>query len=177
MRAKLLLTLVVADHDGEIQARFEMCGNGRPGSNASGVSTGKYGLVEVGSACRSLLLVQVRVIEHLDARSRQCAASALAPALRCASTSSFFTSRRMATSCADGLIPSGPVSASPLHLRQQPGHPDHEELVQVGADNRQELHALQQWICGVSCLLEYTLLKSKQAQFAIDVQGRFVERR
>ena len=35
---------------------------------------------------------------------------------------------------------------SGVHLGQQPGHPDHEELVQIGAENRQELNPFQQRI-------------------------------
>ena len=75
----------------------------------------------------------------------------------------------MATSCADGLIPSGPASAEPgIDLSNQAGHADHEELVQVGAQDREELHALQKWVRFVLRFLENAVLKGEQAEFAIE---------
>ena len=57
-----------------------------------------------------------------------------------------------------------PVGAGGLHLRVQltvqPPNPDHEEFVQVGGEDGQKLHPLQQRVGGVLCLLQHALVKA-----------------
>ena len=50
----------------------------------------------------------------------------------------------------------------------QPGHPDHEELVEVGREDRQELRALQQRKVCVLGELEHALVERQPTQLAID---------
>ena len=62
-----------------------------------------------------------------------------------------------------------------IQLRIQAGHPDHEELVQVGTDDGQEFDAFEQRIGGVPRLFQHAPLKAQQAEFAVDVETRVVE--
>ena len=53
-------------------------------------------------------------------------------------------------------------------LFAQARHPDHEKLVQVRAEDRQKLDALEQRIAGVLGLFENTLVEIQPTQFAVD---------
>ena len=56
-----------------------------------------------------------------------------------------FTSRRIATSCALGTHAVGPeLGNAGVHLRREAGHADHEELVQIRADDGEKLDALEE---------------------------------
>jgi hypothetical protein len=55
------------------------------------------------------------------------------------------------------------------------GHTDHEELVQIGIKDRQELHALEQRFTGVLRLGQHPLVEFEPAEFAIDVERRVLE--
>ena len=61
-------------------------------------------------------------------------------------------------------------------LLVQRGDSDHEELVQIRAHDGQELGPLQQLVVLVLRLLQHALLKLQQAQFAIVVERRIVQR-
>ena len=50
----------------------------------------------------------------------------------------------------------------------QPGHPHHEELVEVGREDRQELGAFQQRQVRVLGQFEDSLVERQPAQFAVD---------
>jgi len=54
------------------------------------------------------------------------------------------------------------------------GDPDHIELVEIRAENREKLDALEQRISGVERLVENPGVEREPAQFAIDVKGRIV---
>ena len=53
-------------------------------------------------------------------------------------------------------------------LLAQPGHADHEELVQVRREDRQELHPLQQRIVRVLGLFQHARVELQPAQLAVD---------
>src|SRR5690606_2978712 len=55
-------------------------------------------------------------------------------------------------------------------LRQAP-HPDHEELIEISAGDREELQPFQRRVLGACRLVEYTLIELQPRQFAIDVFG------
>jgi len=57
-------------------------------------------------------------------------------------------------------------------LSAQSRHPHHEELVQVGAEDGKEFHALEQPVARVERLVEHTGVELEPAQLAIYVQGR-----
>ena len=48
-----------------------------------------------------------------------------------------------------------------IQLRIQAGHADHEELIQVGADDGQELDAFEQRIGGILRLFQHAPLKTQ----------------
>jgi hypothetical protein len=58
------------------------------------------------------------------------------------------------------------------HPAHQPGHPDHEELVQVGREDGEEPHAFQQRDRFVLGELEYALVESEPAFLPIQVPFR-----
>ena len=62
-----------------------------------------------------------------------------------------------------------------VELRLEAGHPDHEELIQVRADDGQEPGALQQGIGRVLGLLQHAPLEVEQGQLAIHVELRIVQ--
>ena len=62
-----------------------------------------------------------------------------------------------------------------LHLAHQARYPHHKKLVEVGAQDGQELHALQQRIPVVLGLFQNAPLKSQQAELPIDVEARIVQ--
>ena len=55
------------------------------------------------------------------------------------------------------------------HPAYQPGHPDHEELVQVGGENGEEAHALQQRDRLVFGEFEHALVESEPALLTVEV--------
>ncbi len=54
-------------------------------------------------------------------------------------------------------------------------HTDHEELIQVGTDDRQEFHPFQERMALVACFFQHPLIELKPAQLAIDIE-RGIER-
>ena len=62
------------------------------------------------------------------------------------------------------------IHRSGIHLGCQSGHTHHEELVQVGAKDRQKLHPLQQRIGFVFSLFQHTALEGQQAQFTVQIE-------
>ena len=62
-----------------------------------------------------------------------------------------------------------------IQLSIEAGHPDHEELIQIGADDGEEFDALQKRIGSVPRLFQHAPLKTQQAEFAVDVETRIVE--
>ena len=60
-------------------------------------------------------------------------------------------------------------------LPQQRRHPDHEELVQVGRDDGEELHPLEQRVAFVLGLQQDALVELQPAQLAVDEQRRVLE--
>ncbi|OEI67462.1 hypothetical protein Cus16_2897 [Curtobacterium sp. ER1/6] len=54
----------------------------------------------------------------------------------------------------------------------QPGHPDHEELVEVRREDRQEVRALEERLRAVLTELEHALVEAQPAQLAVEVAVR-----
>ena len=55
-------------------------------------------------------------------------------------------------------------------LLHQAGDAHHEELVEVRAEDREELDPFQKRVLLVPCLVEHTALELQQAQLAVDEQ-------
>src|SRR5262245_58679375 len=60
-------------------------------------------------------------------------------------------------------------------LLQRRRHANHEELVEIAADDRKEFHALEQRMCVVGRLCQDALVEFQPAQFAVDVERRVLE--
>ena len=60
-------------------------------------------------------------------------------------------------------------------LLDQPGHPHHEELVKVRAENRQKFNPFEQRIGRILCLLQHSCLKFQQTQLTIEVEPRIIQ--
>ena len=63
------------------------------------------------------------------------------------------------------------VDDAGIHLLDEAGHADLEELVQVGADDGEELEPLQEWMVGVPGLLEHAAVEGQPAQLAVEKQS------
>ena len=71
----------------------------------------------------------------------------------------------------EGVLPVGGNVLDPgPDLLQQRRDPHHEELVEIGADDGEELHPLEQGVVGVVGLREHALVELEPAQFAVQVQ-------
>jgi hypothetical protein len=66
------------------------------------------------------------------------------------------------------------LEARALALAQR-RHPDHEELVQVRADDREKLDALEQRMVIRDRLIEHALVEFEPAKFPVGVQRRIVK--
>ena len=65
-----------------------------------------------------------------------------------------------------------PCEAPPIgrrggHAVFERSHPDHEELVEVGADDAQEAQPLQQWHLRAQCLIEDAPVELHPAQLPV----------
>ena len=74
-------------------------------------------------------------------------------------------------------VGAGAAGDAGLHLLLQAADADHEELIQVGAEDRQELEPFQERHLGVLGLLQHPAVEFQPAQFAVDVQRRVVQGR
>ena len=121
---------------------------------------------------RLLLVVQLRRPEQSDAFFRQRRADRFVPAaiLR---GDQFLRALRDPLQLGDraqtvgGIILRGAVAE---RLLPQPGHANHEKLVEVRAENRQELHPLQQRSLLILRLLQHAGVELQPAQLAVDEQ-------
>ena len=77
--------------------------------------------------------------------------------------------RRRAHPVGTGLAGAG------IGLSDQSGYPDHEEFVQVRAQDREELDTLQKRVVRVFRLLQDAALEREQCEFPVDVQRRLME--
>ena len=153
------------------------CGNGWPGSMASGVSTGK--ISRRNTSCRCLRSASVRSLRPrmtMPSRSRAGSTSSSRQAILRRRPSGA-TTWPMRSSCSRGGMRSAPEpnGDAGLHLLLQAADADHEELVEVGAEDGQELEPLQQRHLRVLGLLQHAAVELQPAQLAVDVQGRIVK--
>ena len=64
---------------------------------------------------------------------------------------------------------------SGFDLSNESGHADHEELVQVRAEDGEELQSFQKRIRFILRFIQNPVLKREQAEFAIDIERPIVE--
>ena len=163
--------------DGQVERLVQQVRERVAGSMASGVSTGKISrrnssrrclrsssVRSLGAADDDALSLQGR--QHLvDAGTRYCSATS--------------SRTRLARSCraARGRHPVGPGADrdAGLHLLLQAADADHEELVEVRAEDGEELEPFQQRHGRVLRLFQDAAVELQPAQLAVDVQGGIVE--
>jgi hypothetical protein len=63
------------------------------------------------------------------------------------------------------------------HLLLEHGDANHEELVEVGADNGEKLDALEERVAAIARLIEHPLVELQPAELAIDKEVRGIEGR
>ena len=56
------------------------------------------------------------------------------------------------------------------------GNTDHEEFVEVRAENGEELDAFEERVCGVVGFFEDAALEAEEAEFAVDEEAAVIER-
>ena len=62
-------------------------------------------------------------------------------------------------------------------MSNESGHADHEELVEVGSQDGEELQTFQKGIRFILRFIQNPVLESEQAEFAIDIERPIVESR
>ena len=68
------------------------------------------------------------------------------------------------------------VDAARLVLAPQAGHPDLEELVQVGREDREELHALQERVARVASLVQDARVELDPGELAVEDRTLLIAR-
>jgi len=76
----------------------------------------------------------------------------------------------------DGAAVDAEIGAAGAELLLERGHAHHEELVEIGADDGEELDALEQFVAAVARLFEHAALEFEQAELAVDIERGIVER-
>ena len=172
----LLAGRVAHDHTARLRLRLEMCGKGRPGSNASGVSTGKHLGLEVGAQPVRSSWSSCGVVQEVDARGGQRRHDLLVEVAPLLLTASAALRARIAASCSrGGHAVGGRGGHAGGDLVLQPRNPDHEELVQVGAEDGQELDAFEQRMPAIVRLFQHAAVELEPAQLAVEVERRVLE--
>ncbi len=140
-----LLSLAIADEYGQVQAQVGDVRKRASGIECQRGQNRKDSLVEVFRGPFNLRVTQLRVVVNEDSlllerwhQSLQASVSVIHQLLHFAADGNELGARSHA------VRPN--FHQTGLHLRLQAGHPDHEEFVQVRTQDRNELHALQQWI-------------------------------
>ena len=148
--------------------RFPRYGKGWPGSTASGVRTGSSVRRKYSSRKRSCssLTPWGGADGSLGGEQRLAARRGSSGAAR---PPARWTRAATAASVSAGVRPSGPAVWSPgPDAALQRRHADHEELVQVRAEDGEELHALEQRHARILRLLEHAPVELEPGQLAVD---------
>ena len=130
-------------------------------------------------------VLAVRVGQVLGPRGGRCPSFSRAGSTSSAQAAIGFvrpsarTAWPMRSSCSRGrhAVGAGADGDAGLHLLLQAADADHEELVEVGREDGQELEALQQRHRRVLGLLQHAAIELQPAQLAVDVQRGIVEAR
>ena len=152
--------------------RLEMCGNGCPGSNASGVSTGAISRSKMAGEKRREVVRVLGRFEEPDAVRRKLGPQRVGPALGLL-VEHLPRSRAHQRELLLGRQPVGrDVLAVGAHLLLQHRHANHEELVEVGPDDGEELDAFEDRVPAVARLVEHPLVEREPAELAVEIERR-----
>ena len=133
-------------------------------------------LVVEPAAERLVVLRDLVVVEDLDALGAR-APRGSGVQIAAWSAMSSRTRTRIWASCSVGVMPSRRVvRGARLGLAPQAGHADLEELVEVGGEDREELHPLQEGIAGVTRLVEDPRVELDPRQLAVEDRPPLVAR-
>ena len=165
----------IADQDGQVKAQIRDMRKWPSRVERQRREYGKNDLREVVFARLQLLGIEFMVRHHVDALLGETGPQFLFQAL----VGGVYEALHLAPDGHQLRARAHPVRAefgdAGVQLRIQAGHPDHEELIQIGAHDGQELHAFQQRIGGVARLFQHAPLKAQQAELAVDVETWIVE--
>ncbi len=168
---EVLVAGAVANRDRQVQAEIRDVGKGPAGIEGQRGQHGKHGFVEVPGRLLAVGLVQLGIVVNENAlfakRLEQAIQGAMGlrqQPLHLAPDGHQLRPRAHAVRAR--------FERTRLQLRRQARHPHHEKLVQVGAENRQELHPLQQRVGFILGLFEHAALEREQAQLAVHVERR-----
>ena len=172
---EVLLARFVANEHGEVETEVGNVGKGPAGIDRQRRQNGEQGLLKVAVGDVLLLLGQRLEIGDGKALGGQLGDQAAQAGIG--------VGEQLLNDGADGVkLARGrhAVGAGFLRARfdliQQPSDADHEELVEVGAQDREELGAFEKRIGGILGLFENTALELEQAQLAVGIERRIVER-
>ena len=105
------------------------------------------------------MLGELRAQHAVEARGRRSSSS---------STRVWIASIRSLGGC-----PSGPARIDArVELIEEPGNPDHEELVEVRGVDRAELHSLEERHVGVLGQFQHTLVEIQPGELAVEIKAR-----
>ena len=151
--------------------RLARCGNGCPGSMASGVTHGEQRAPEVLVEEAALVRVQVFGPQDPDAFGGEQRLDLVeeAPVLRADQLVDALRDRGQRFARREPIRSRRRLARSRVPL--EPGHADHEELVQVRAEDGEELDALEQRHRGVLGFLEHPAIELEPGQLAVDVRA------
>ena len=154
------------------------CGNGWPGSMANGVSTGKISRLEDPAQVPRVGVGQVLEAAEDDALAFQRGQHVFVQTAvdlvghargRSADAFELLLDRH--------AVGAGAVGDAGLHFLLQAADADHEEFVEVGLEDGEELQAFQQrhvWVLG---LLQDAAVEFQPTQLAVEIEGRIVQAR
>ena len=157
--------------------RLEMCGNGCPGSNASGVRTGAISRSKVPGRGRPRRSSEYSV----GSRNRMPVRRELRPQ-RVGPAERLLVEHLPRPRPDERQLLLGrqavgrDVFAVRAHLLLQHGDANHEELVEVGADDGEELDAFEDGVPAIARLVEDAFVEGQPAELAVQIERRGVER-
>jgi hypothetical protein len=172
-----LVPLRVAHDDGKVQAQVRDVRKRVAGVHRQRREDRVDHLAEVAVGAGPLRGVQARIVEDVDAFAAQpgqqlAAQEALGRRIqldREPADGGQFLARRHARGRRGG--------DAGQDLPADAGHAHHEELVEIRAEDGQELGALEERVPFVLRLFEHATLELEQAELAVDVQPRVIQRR
>jgi len=152
-----------------------MCGKGRPRIEGQGRKNREHFVGEKCIELRALIEAELAQLQHADVAILERGEQFLAQE---------FVSRvdQAADRGVDGIQRFHRAASvetrfldAVLDLLQQARHTHHEELVDVGAEDRQKLDALEQRVATVASLFEHAPLELQVAELAIEIKGGVVK--
>ncbi len=155
--------------------RLEMYGNGRPTPTASGVSTGKIWRLKRSASCSPCSSERSSSADDVDAVLGQLRAQPPVEGARLAVAQVDDPLAQLVDHLRRRPAVRARVAEAGVDLVVQAGDADHEELVEVRAEDRRELQPLEQRLVGLLGELEDALVERQPGELAVVVELGIVE--